>query len=89
MGDALDKSALQRWQLDPASFIEQVMVDPETGLPFRLLPAERAFIAHAFRTNDAGRLKYPEQLYSCPKKSGKTAFAGMQVLTTVLIFGGD
>ena len=82
-------SALQRWRANPASFIEQCMVDPETGLPFRLLPAERAFIAHAFQTNDAGRLIYPEQVYSCPKKSGKTGFAAMHLLTTTLIFGGN
>jgi hypothetical protein len=40
---------------------------------------------HAFKTNDAGRLIYPEQTYSCPKKSGKSAFAGMDMLTTTLV----
>ena len=65
------------------------MRDPETGRPFKLLPAERTFLGHSFTTNDAGRLIYPEQVYSCPKKSGKTAFAAMHALTTTLIFGGS
>jgi hypothetical protein len=33
-------------------------------------------------------LVYPEQLYACPKKSGKSAFAAMHLLTTTLLFGG-
>jgi phage terminase large subunit-like protein len=65
------------------------MFDPETGRPFQLLPAERTFLEHAFKTNEAGRLLYPEQVYSCPKKSGKTAFAAMHLLTTTLLFGGN
>ena len=50
---------------------------------------ERVFLEHAYRTDDVGRLLYPEQVYSCPKKSGKTAFAALHVLTTTLIFGGQ
>jgi len=53
-----------------------------------LLPSERHFLAHAFKTGPDGRLLYPEQLYSCPKKSGKTAFAAIHTLTTSLLFGG-
>ena len=88
MGKALDKSALEHWRRDPTSFIEQVLFDPETGEPFRLLPAERTFLEHAFKTNEQGRLLYPEQVYSCPKKSGKTGFAAMHLLATTLLFGG-
>jgi hypothetical protein len=33
-------------------------------------------------------LLYPEQVYSCPKKSGKTTFAAIYVITIVLLFGG-
>ena len=47
-------SALARWRREPTSFIEQVMRDPETGKPFELLPAERTFLEHAFKTNDNG-----------------------------------
>ena len=79
---------LQRWRSNPISFIETVLHDPETKKPFKLLPAERAFLEHAFKRDDDGRLLYPEQIYSCPKKSGKTTFAGIHTLTTLLLFGG-
>ena len=88
MSETLSTSALARWRADPASFIEQVLRDPETGKPFVLLPAEREFLKHAFTTGDDGRLIYPEQVYSCPKKSGKSAFNGMMVLIATLLFGG-
>ena len=68
MGETLSTSALARWRAHPASFIEQVLRDPETGKPFKLLPAERAFLKHAFKTDDEGRLIYPEQIYSCPEE---------------------
>jgi phage terminase large subunit-like protein len=88
MGEALDASALARWRREPASFISDVLIDPETRKPFDLLPAERKFLDHAFQTTDDGRLLYPEQVYSAPKKSGKTGFAAMHLLTTTLVFGG-
>src|SRR5262249_4103165 len=36
-----------------------------------------------------GKLLYPELLYSCPKKSGKTTFAALFTLTLLLLFGGS
>jgi phage terminase large subunit-like protein len=88
LDDVLD-GVLDRWRREPVRFITEVIRDPETGKPFELLPSERVFLDHAYRTDDAGRLLYPEQVYSCPKKSGKTAFAALHVLTTTLIFGGQ
>ena len=88
MTDILEASAPDRWQKEPILFIEQILRNPETGKPFELLDAERAFLAHAFQTNESGRLVYPEQLYACPKKSGKTGLAAMHLLTTTLVFGG-
>jgi hypothetical protein len=88
VAEALDNSALARWQWQPISFIEEVLRDPETSKPFALLDAERQFLAHAYRTDHNGRLVHPEQLYACPKKSGKSGFAAMHLLTTTLIFGG-
>lgn len=88
MGEALDRGALDRWRADPCSFVEQVLVNPETGRPFELLPAERTFLKHAYRTNDAGKLIYPEQVFSAPKKSGKTGFAAMNTLVATLVYGG-
>jgi phage terminase large subunit-like protein len=83
----LDRLTITRWRGAPITFIEEVLHDPETKKPYRLLPVERAFLEHAFQTDDDGRLKYPEQLYACPKKSGKTAFAALHCLTTTLLFG--
>ena len=82
------RTTLARWRADPIKFIQEVLIDPETGEPFVLLDAERAFLKDAFATGPDGRLLYPEQIYSCPKKSGKTTFAAIFVITIVLLFGG-
>jgi phage terminase large subunit-like protein len=84
----LDRETLARWRESPITFIEECLHDPETRKPYRLLPAERAFLAHAFKTDDSGRLLYPEQCYSGPKKSGKTTLAALHCLTLLLLFGG-
>ena len=57
-------------------------------MPFELLDAERSFLEHAYQVDETGRLIYPEQIYSAPKKSGKTGFAALHGLTTVLVLGG-
>ena len=88
MADVLDQAALKRWRREPTAFIEEVLRDPETNRPFRLLPAERTFLQHAFKLNEQGRLRYPEQLYSCPKKSGKSCSGALHLLVMVLVFGG-
>ena len=79
---------LARWRSSPTEFIEHVLHDPETNKPFVLLDAEREFLKHAFKLDADGRLLYPEQLYGAPKKSGKTGFAALHMLTTILLFGG-
>jgi phage terminase large subunit-like protein len=81
--------AVDRWRANPTRFIETVLYDPETKQPFKLLPAEKEFLAHAFKLDDEGRLLYPEQVYAAPKKSGKTGFAAMVTLTMLLLFGGQ
>jgi hypothetical protein len=88
VSDVLDNSTLTRWQRQPLKFITEILRDPETSKPFVLLDAERAFLEHAYQIDDSGRLIYPEQLYGAPKKSGKTGFAAMHLLTTTLVFGG-
>ena len=84
----IDQAALTRWRADPISFIETVLIDPESGGAFVLLPAERDFLTHAFRVGDDGRLLSPELIYSAPKKSGKTTMAALVVITVVLLYGG-
>ena len=87
IADHLDQDALSRWRANPIAFIEECLVDPETRRPFVLLPAERAFLAHAFETDEDGRLRYPELVFASIKKSGKTTFAALVTLVIVL-YGG-
>jgi hypothetical protein len=56
--------------------------------PFELFDAQRLFLQHAWKIREDGRLLYPEQCVGWIKKTGKTATAGMHVLTTTLVFGG-
>jgi hypothetical protein len=81
-------TALQRWRRRPIKFIETCLINPETDQPFELLPAERAFLTHAFKINSNGKLLYNEWLYSCPKKSGKTTLEALVILTMTLLYGG-
>jgi hypothetical protein len=74
---------------DPVTWINAVIRNPETGKPFELLPAEINFLEHAFELNEDGTAKYPELVYSAPKKSGKTGFAAILTLTVTLLYGGN
>jgi phage terminase large subunit-like protein len=84
----IPKTMLARWRANPIGFIQQVLINPETNRPFVLLDAEHVFLTYAFRTGAEGRLLYPEQIFACPKKSGKTTFAAIYVITLVLLYGG-
>ena len=88
MADTFTSASLDYWRSNPIAFIEQCLVNPETGVPFELLPAERQFLEHSFQLGDNGKLKYSEWVYSCPKKSGKTTFEALVVLTMTLLYGG-
>jgi phage terminase large subunit-like protein len=81
-------SNIDHWRSNPIYFIETVLHNPETGKPFKLLPAERDFLAHAFKFDADGRLVYSELMFAAIKKSGKTGFAAMFMLTMLLLFGG-
>src|SRR6516162_2550753 len=82
----ISSTDFEKWR-NPVSFIESGLHDPETQRPFRLTEAEKLFVRYAFQFRD-GRLKYPELLYSGPKKSGKTAFAAMLTIYVVVALGG-
>jgi phage terminase large subunit-like protein len=84
----INAASLARWRADPIAFIERYLINPETGEPFELLPAERAFLIYAFQLDENGKLRFPELLYSCPKKSGKTTFAALIIIVMLLLFGG-
>jgi phage terminase large subunit-like protein len=66
----------------------KILHDPETKTPFVLLLAERRFLQHAYKLTPTGKLLYPEQVFSAPKKSGKTTFAALHSLALTLLFGG-
>jgi len=75
-------------EIDPAEFIETTTIDPETCELFRLTEAEKIFLRHSFELTPEGRLRYPELVFSGPKKSGKTAFAAMILIYVVRVLGG-
>ena len=41
--DDIDSATLERFRRDPCAFIEDCLVSPYTGEPYRLIPAEREF----------------------------------------------
>jgi hypothetical protein len=84
----IDSSTLARYRADPRAFIEECLISPYDGQPYRLIEAERAFIRHAFQLDSDGRLLYQLWLYSAIKKSRKTELAALITITTIVLFGG-
>lgn len=78
----------RRWRTDPVAFIREVLIDPETGAPFELYPAEVEFLRAALTLTADGRLPYPELVFSAPKKSGKTALAALFAVYLVVVLAG-
>ena len=62
---------LDRWRSNPISFIETVLYDPETKKPFKLLPAERAFLEHAFKRDDTAACYTRSSSTAAPRKVGR------------------
>ena len=62
---------LARWRRDPIAFITEAFVDPETGEPFVLYPAQERFLREALTPTPDGRLNFSELVYGAPKKSEK------------------
>jgi hypothetical protein len=87
MSKPLTAADLARWRCEPVLFIHEVLRDPATQRPFELFDAERAFFAHAWQLAEDGSLRYPEQCFGAPKKTGKTAIAAIHLLTTTLLYG--
>jgi phage terminase large subunit-like protein len=79
---------VKRWRNDPVSFIQEVLRNPEDGTPFVLYPKQKKFLRLAFKLNADGQLKFPELLFSAPKKSGKTALAAMCAIYAAVVLGG-
>jgi len=86
--DDIDSRTLARYRADPCAFIEECLISPYDGQPYRLIDAERRFIKLAFRFDEDGRLVHPLMLYGAIKKTRKTELAGLLTLTVILLFGG-
>ncbi len=76
------------WKKNPVAFVREALVNPETGKPFELYPAQERFLREGLTPTPGGRLPYRELLFSAPKKSGKTATAAMIVLYVIICLGG-
>src|SRR6516165_1391130 len=85
--DQIDSRMLVRYRNDPAAFIEECLISPYDGEPYKLNASERAFIALAFQRDDDGRLKYPLLVYSAIKKSRKTEFSALFTIALLLLLG--
>ena len=83
----LGTRTLKRYRADPVAFITEVLRNPETGQPFELLDAEIEFLRHALRTGPNGRLLYPMLIYAAIKKSGKTVFGALFMITVIVLYG--
>src|SRR6476646_4062605 len=76
--------AARRWKSDICAFIEEALIDPETGEHFQLYPEQREFLTRAFTLTADGRMPFTELCFSCGKKSGKTALAAFVVIYTAI-----
>jgi len=74
---------------DPIVFIEQVLIDPESGKPFVLYAEQKTFLRHAFELTPDGRMRRTELCFSAGKKSGKTGLAAMVVIYTAVVLAGQ
>jgi hypothetical protein len=85
--DQIDSRMLECYRNNPATFIEECLISPYDGEPYKLNASERAFIALAFQRDDDGRLKYPLLVYSAIKKSRKTEFSALFTIALLLLLG--
>jgi len=89
MADEALSAKIARWKADAVAFFDDVVRNPETGVPFKLNRAQRRFLRKALTLTKDGRLRFPELVFSAPKKTGKTTFAAMIEIYVVVILGGS
>lgn len=87
MTAALNAAAIKRYRADPVAFVDECLLEPATGKPYELLEAEKVFLRQAFQLDKRGKLRFPLLIYSAIKKSGKTEFGGIFVVTLIVLFG--
>lgn len=77
----------QRFAGDPVGFMRS-LICPETGSLFEPYASQERFLLAREALAEDGRFLYPEQVFSAPKKSGKTGFGGVTCLYDVAVVGG-
>jgi hypothetical protein len=82
----LNAAAIKRYRKNPDSFVDECLINPETGRPFDLYESERVFLRCAFQLNKNGRLLFPLLMFCAIKKSGKTVFGAIFVLVLMVLF---
>jgi phage terminase large subunit-like protein len=87
-GEKYNGTARARWRQDIVAFISEVLVDPETGEPFKLYPEQITFLRQAFELTAGGRMRYTELCFSAGKKAGKTSLAAMIAIYTAVVLAG-
>jgi hypothetical protein len=87
MTAALNAAAIKRYRKYPDAFVEECLINPETGLPFVLFEAERTFLRCAFQLDKNGQLLFPLLMFCAIKKSGKTVFGAIFTITLMVLFG--
>jgi hypothetical protein len=64
--------------ITPETFIDRLIKKNEPGQPFALTNNQREILRLAFAFDEDGRLAFDTVLYSCPKKSGKSAIMSVE-----------
>ena len=76
------------WRRDPVAFITEVLVNPETGKPFELYPAEVEFIRRAFTLNPDGRLPFLEALFVRQRRAARPRSRPCVAIYVAVVIGG-
>ena len=82
----LNAATIRRYRKNPDSFVDECLINPETGRPFDLYESERVFLRCAFQLNKNGRLLFPLLMFCAIKKSGKTVFGAIFVICLMVLF---
>lgn len=59
------------WRADPAAWVGDVLINPESGKPFVLYKEEIEFLRRAFTLTSEGKLPWPEILFSAGKSQAR------------------
>lgn len=76
--EALERAARKLLEIrDVGTWAENHYFIADTQEPIVLMPHQKAILRYALARGQDGRFRFNTVIYSCPKKSGKTAIAGL------------